>query len=138
MSPHNQADPLSVTIRDESVPRSEVVDALLQLSSGELRARDLITERVRTEWDRKLRNLQGHATRTLVEPMKKETALNGEPKKPGPADVDKQIDVALDAFESNGFILLVDDQQIETLDTPLSLTPDSVVTFLRLTPLVGG
>jgi len=32
----------------------------------------------------------------------------------------------------------VDDHQVDCLDTDISLTPETSVTFLKLVPLVGG
>ncbi|MDJ0821225.1 MAG: hypothetical protein QNJ09_05350 [Paracoccaceae bacterium] len=112
-------------IRDESIPRSHIVEQILQLSGAPLTARDLIAERVRAEQDRQT----GDAP--LVDRDAPRNAGLG-------SDVDTQIDVALAAFEGNGFVLLVDNVQVDTLDQPLRLTSDSVVTFLRLTPLKGG
>lgn len=54
------------------------------------------------------------------------------------ADVEAEADVAVAAFERNGFVVLVDERQVEELDSPVRLTPASIVTFLKLVPLVGG
>ena len=45
---------------------------------------------------------------------------------------------ALDAFAAGAFLLLVDDRQVESAEEPVRLSDGTVVTFLRLTPLVGG
>jgi hypothetical protein len=42
------------------------------------------------------------------------------------------------AFYTNGFILLVDDRQVDELDDEIVIRPDTTVTFLKLVPLVGG
>jgi hypothetical protein len=34
--------------------------------------------------------------------------------------------------------MLVDDRQVESLDEEITLQPNTRVSFLRLTPLVGG
>jgi hypothetical protein len=49
-----------------------------------------------------------------------------------------QHEKAIDAFEGNSFIVLVDDNQIERLDGEIALHPETSVTFLKLVPLVGG
>ncbi len=136
MSLHATPDQFTVKIRDESVPRSDVVEALLILSNARLTARDLIAERVRTEVDRRLTDQNGRATSALITPSKAETEVNGVKDKT--IDADAQVHVALQAFDYNGFVLLVDDVQVETLDTQIEMTPETVVTFLKLTPLVGG
>jgi hypothetical protein len=45
---------------------------------------------------------------------------------------------ALEAFERHGFIVLVDNKQINDLTTTLTLHAGSTVTFFKLVPLVGG
>lgn len=125
----------SVIIRDESVPRSHVVEQILELANVPLTARDLISERVRAECDRQQAGSAGHAP--LVTPNPEERARNAAV--PATEDWTKgQIEQALASFSRNGFILLVDNIQVEALDTPLSLTETSIVTFLKLTPLKGG
>lgn len=136
MTVHTHANEFSVTIRDESFPRSEIVEVLLRLSSHRLTARDLISERVRAECDQRLLDGSGRLAR-LIQPGKKEEALNG-PGAVDKVDPDREIGRALSAFEKNGFVLLVDDLQVEALDDELEIKDETVVTFLKLTPLVGG
>ena len=57
---------------------------------------------------------------------------------PRALDWQRQYDVALNAFERQRLILLVGQQQIESLDEEIALAPDTEVVFLRLVPLVGG
>jgi hypothetical protein len=49
-----------------------------------------------------------------------------------------QYEKALEAFVGNGFIVLVDNRQVENLDDEIALHPETSVTFLKLVPLVGG
>ena len=49
-----------------------------------------------------------------------------------------EVEVALDAFSRGRVLLLVDDRQVTELADEVVLAPGSAVTFLRLTPLVGG
>lgn len=48
------------------------------------------------------------------------------------------VENVLLAFRDGIFYVFIDEQQIETLDTTLTLYPHSHVLFLRLVPLVGG
>jgi hypothetical protein len=75
----------------------------------------------------------------LVEPAEAERTLNGLrlPKKKV-VDWKKQYDLAIEAFEHNGFILLVNDRQVENLDEEIHLGAGAKVSFLKLIPLVGG
>ncbi|KQZ30954.1 hypothetical protein [Caulobacter sp. Root1472] len=90
----------------------------------EIRARDLIAERVILEWE----------NRAAVDGERPQSAL-------GVALTDSRDAVvarALEAFERGRFLLLADNRQIETLDEVIAFAPDATVTFLRLTPLRGG
>ena len=49
-----------------------------------------------------------------------------------------QFDKAVGAFERRAFIVLVDDEQVDSLETVLSVKTGTRVTFLKLVPLVGG
>ncbi len=53
-------------------------------------------------------------------------------------DPEEQVQVALHAFRRNGFFVLVDDVQLESLEDRVRLDADVDVCFLKLTPLVGG
>ena len=46
--------------------------------------------------------------------------------------------LAAEAFEAGGFVVLVGDRQAESLNETIEVGPSSEVTFLKLTPLVGG
>jgi hypothetical protein len=53
-------------------------------------------------------------------------------------EVDKAIEVALQAFEDGLYFVFIDDEQIERLDAKVMLKSTSQLIFLRLVPLVGG
>ena len=75
----------------------------------------------------------------LVQPTEAEQTLNGfRMRKPRQIDWEKQFDRAIAAFQGNGFIILVDDEQVTELEEEIAITPDATVTFLKLVPLVGG
>jgi len=128
----------SVTVRDESRPGRVVGELVLEGLPERITLRELIRTRVREEVA--IANLERDKPRhLLVQPLDAEVTLNGyRLSSPRLIDWEKQAQVAIEAFEANGFFVLVDDRQVDELDTPVELTPDSVVRFLRLTPLVGG
>ncbi|GAA0957480.1 hypothetical protein [Virgisporangium aurantiacum] len=75
----------------------------------------------------------------LVRPDDAEVTLNGyRLRSKRHVDPERQVASALAAFERNGFVVLVDDRQVEDLDATLALAMDTQVTFLKLVPLVGG
>jgi len=81
----------------------------------------------------------GDVFRGLVQPTDTERTLNGfKLKQPRRIDPDEQAARALEAFSRNGYIVLVDDRQVEELDAVVELTRGTRITFLKLVPLVGG
>jgi hypothetical protein len=79
------------------------------------------------------------AFRMLVQPNEAERTLNGfKFSKPRQVSAQAQFEKAIQAFEGNGFLVLVDDRQVDTLDDEISLRPETEVSFLKLVPLVGG
>jgi hypothetical protein len=53
-------------------------------------------------------------------------------------DPEKAVERAKRAFRSGVYRIIVDGRQVSRLDEKLTLAQSSRVTFLRLTPLVGG
>ncbi len=125
-------------IWDEMPGQGKREAAELTLASERITAAELIRRRVETEVatfnDRVDNVFQG-----LVQPTDSERLLNGfRLKKRRKLNPDNQVEAALEAFRSNGFVLLFDDRQIEDPDELLTVTPTSEATFLKLVPLVGG
>jgi len=70
-------------------------------------------------------------------------AKHGAVKMPEPMeirtiDISRQIRKATEAFEKGVYVIVIDGEQAESLDQMVMLKPTSKITFLRLTPLVGG
>ena len=77
--------------------------------------------------------------RMLVQPGEAERTLKGfKFSKPRQVDPQAQFEKAIQAFEGNGFLVLVDDRQVESLEDEIALHPETSVSFLKLVPLVGG
>jgi hypothetical protein len=75
----------------------------------------------------------------LVQPSDTERSLNGfKMRRRRTIDPERQFELAKRAFYSNGFILLVDDRQVDELEDEIEIRPDTTGTFLKLVPLVGG
>ena len=53
-------------------------------------------------------------------------------------DAEKQIYIALDAFLKNGYFILIDNFQAHELDQQVDVKPSTQLSFVKLTPLVGG
>ena len=110
----------------------------VHVSGEKISVRELIRQRVQQEVD-EYNNHQPAVFRMLVQPNNTERTLNGfKFNKPRLVDPAAQFEKAIEAFEGNGFIVLVDDRQVESLDTEIALHPETSVTFLKMVPLVGG
>jgi hypothetical protein len=128
-------------IRDEttlSLGGDEVEGFTLDVLTARITVRELIRTRVANEV-RDYNLSQPEYFRGLVQPTDAESTLNGfKMRKRRRIDPEKQFELALRAFYTNGFILLVDDRQVDELEEEIEVRPDTTVTFLKLVPLVGG
>ena len=76
-----------------------------------------------------------------MQPTDSERLLNGSGyrlRHTKQIDAEQQVYQALHAFENNGFFLLVNDRQVESLDEEIWLGEGATASFLKLMPLVGG
>ena len=133
--------PATLIIRDESATGDTVHEFPLEFPNEQITVRDLIRERVYqevTEYNFRTR-LDGGVFRGLVQPTDTERMLNGF-RIPRNREIDweAQFTQAIDAFGRNGFFILVDDHQAETLDETITIGSATNVSFVKLTPLVGG
>lgn len=114
------------------------VSVELRLASERVTVRELIERRVRAEVDRHNAAPSPYFN-GLVQPTEAERELNGyRLREARRIDADEQVRLATQSFERQGFLLLVDDDQVDDLADEVVLTPDSVVRFVKLVPLVGG
>jgi len=128
----------TILIKDETFGGDAIHSFTLKFLDAKVSVADIIRERVQHEVDAYNRKT-GERFMGLVQPTEAEKELNGfRFKKPRKINAKTQIDTALDAFSRNGFILLIDDQQAETLDQVVELRDKIEISFLKLTPLVGG
>jgi hypothetical protein len=130
----------ALTVRDETAfgPGGLFFSFTVEVEGDRVTAEELIRERVRQEVA-EYNARRPEYFRGLVQPTDAERTLNGyKLKRPRALDWEEQYEKALAAFGRNGFILLVDDRQVESLDEVIRVEPDTAVTFLKLIPLVGG
>jgi hypothetical protein len=127
-----------LTIRDESLNGESLNEWALEVMTERITVRELIRSRVYQEvQDYNLQ--QGQVGRGLVQPEGAEKTLNGwKLKKPRQLDWKAQFQKAVEAFEANQILILINDRQAESLDEEFVIDPSTKVTFLRLTMLVGG
>lgn len=108
----------------------------LEFPSEQMTVRELIRERVYQEVQD--HNLARRERRMLVQPEEEEQVRNGQPAPRRQIDWKRQFEIACDAFNRRGFMLLVGETQVTSLDDTVRLQRGVEVTFLKLVPLVGG
>ena len=134
---------ITVTICDETASGEVVHELPLEFPSERVTVRELIRERVYQEVQDFNRQQDQQVFRGLVQPSDAERVLNGHRpeyrlKQHRPIEWKPQFEKAVEAFSRNGFFILVDDRQAESLEQELTLTSRSQISFVKLTPLVGG
>ena len=127
-----------LTILDETASGQVLHRLELEISQETLTVRELIARRVHDEVaaynERQAGTFQG-----LVQPTASERVLNGYRLLPARRiDAEQQVYRALEAFQQNNFFVLAGDRQAESLDEVVWLGEGATVSFLKLTPLVGG
>ncbi|NJL12903.1 MAG: hypothetical protein HC913_07840 [Microscillaceae bacterium] len=127
-----------IKLRDESLSGNILNEILVQIESERTTVRDLIQARVYQEVARHNAHLSEYFT-GLVQPTEAEVSLNGyKLKTRRTLDAEQQFYIALEAFQNNGFFILVDNRQAEQLDEEILLSEGTRISFVKLTPLVGG
>jgi cell division protein FtsN len=117
--------PVTVKIQDQSGAGRIRATTTLEGISSKITLRDLMRTRVREE-----------VARYNAGPQPTHEGF----RMPHPRRIDwqQQADRAIQAFQRNGFFVLVDDRQVTEFDEPLDLTADSDIRFIRLVQLTGG
>ncbi|MHC4528661.1 MAG: hypothetical protein ACYS29_12360 [Planctomycetota bacterium] len=127
-----------VLIRDETTAGQITGEQVVEFLTERITVRELIRGRVYQEVQHYNRR-QPEYFRGLVQPSEAEKTLNGyKLAKRRQIDWKKQFDMAVEAFEKNGFLILIDDFQPKALDEEVTLKPNAAVSFVKLVPLVGG
>jgi hypothetical protein len=127
----------TVTICDITMFNAPADAWTLDLPTARITLRDLIRTRVEREVQAH-NDDQSFILHTLV-PSADEQRLNGvRPIKRPQLNPKRQFERALEMWACNGFFVLVDEEQVDDLDTVIEVGPATSITFLKLVPLVGG
>ncbi|MEL7268393.1 MAG: hypothetical protein AAGL34_02320 [Bacteroidota bacterium] len=127
-----------LTLKDATFTGDILNKIQISVENERTTVKDLISARVEAEVKNYNEKLPEYF-KGLVQPTEAEKTLNGfRLKKRKSIDVEKQILIVLDAFLKNGFFILIDDQQAESLEQEVLVGPDTEVHFVKLTQLVGG
>jgi hypothetical protein len=134
---------VTLTVRDETTSGAVYDERPLEFPTERITVRALIRERVYQEVQDFNRKGGEEVFRGLVQPTDAERLLNGKPteyrlKAHRTIDWKPQFEKAVEAFEGNGYFILVDDKQAESLDQEFVIGHGTQVSFVKLTPMVGG
>lgn len=129
---------ITLSIRDENFTGKILNELFVDFISDTVTVKDIIEARVQHEVQRY--NVQTNGLYNgLVEPGDAEKTINGyKIKEKKKIDAEKQVYVALDAFQNNSFFVLIDDLQSTSLEQAVQLKPSTIISFVKLTALVGG
>jgi hypothetical protein len=120
----------TVTFVDETLAGARSDGCELEIFEERLRLDELIRRRIYQEVAEHNARQAGDF-RGLVRPA-------GGSSVPRRVEWEVQYERALEAFQRNGFVVLVGDRQVTELDREVELSARTEVTFLKLVPLVGG
>ncbi|MCK5917988.1 MAG: hypothetical protein KAG34_06165 [Cocleimonas sp.] len=126
-------------VRDETMMGKLIYEFDLPLPKQQLSVRDIIRERVKQEIKQyqQQRKNNGHS---LVEVSSVEKILNKYGVKDTfKVDVKKQLEIAFRAFDNNGYFIIINEVQAETLEQMIDLEDENLsISFIKLVALVGG
>jgi hypothetical protein len=134
---------VALTIRDETASGAVYQERPLEFPSERITVRELIRERVYQEVQDFNRQQDQQVFAGLVQPTDTERILNGQRpeyrlKKHRVIEWKAQFEKAMEAFQRNGFLILIDEKQANNLDQEFVIRHDTQVSFVKLTLLVGG
>jgi hypothetical protein len=131
-------NPVTINLKDETAGGRIINEIAVSFATELVSVRDIIQARVQAEvnaYNNKLPEyFQG-----LVQPSNAEQTLNGyKLKERRQIDAEKQSYIALKAFQENGYFVLIDSIQAESLDQMVVVNADTKISFVKLTQLIGG
>ncbi len=126
-------------VRDETMMGKLIYEFDLPLPKKQLSVRDIIRERVKQEIEQYQHQSKNNGY-SLVEVSSVEKILNKYGiKETVKTDIEKQLDIAFRAFDNNGYFIIINDVQVETLEQIINLDDENLsVSFIKLVALVGG
>ena len=127
----------TLTIKDETASGKLLHEIALRFNQEYITVKELIAARIENEVERYANDLSNYR-KGLIQPSDLEQRLNNKKLNKVKVDVEKQTYIALDAFNKNAFFILIDNEQVESLDQKFLVDETAKISFIKLTPLVGG
>jgi hypothetical protein len=134
---------VTLTVRDETTSGDVYHELPLEFPTERITVRELIRERVYQEVQDFNRKSDEQVFRGLVQPTDSERILNGKSpeyrvKRHRAIEWKTQFEKAVEAFDRNGYLVLIDDKQAESLEQEFVIGRGTLVSFVKLALLVGG
>jgi hypothetical protein len=132
-------DKITLRINDETASGKSIHEVLVSFKNELTTVEEIITARVSVEVEAYNYKLPDYF-QGLVQPQDAESTLNGYKLKERRKKIDlgKQCRVALDAFKNNGYFVFIDNIQAKSLDQMVVINEQTKISFVKLTPLIGG
>ena len=120
---------------DFSVPPPTTGDLTLRVLLGHI-----VRQEVAAFQDRQAERRLLHVltTKQIDERLAKSKFDRGGSTLDQKVDVDTAIATAIQAFQDGFYLIVLDEMELKDLNAPVSLTPASRLTFIRLSLLAGG
>lgn len=130
---------MHIILKDTTLTGDILNQIKIAIENERTTVKDLISARVEAEVKAYNDKLPEYFN-GLIQPTDAEKTLNGFKlrNKKQQIDVEKQILIAWDAFQKNGYFILIDEQQAESLEQEVLVSPSTEINFIKLTQLVGG
>lgn len=129
---------ISISIKDKTFGGDITNEITVFLERELTTVKDIIEARVYAEVAMHNSKLPEYF-RGLVQPTDAERTLNGyKLKGVRKVDPEQQVFIALNAFQRNGFFVLIDNQQATALEQEVLVNPQTSISFIKITQLVGG
>ncbi|MEZ4772893.1 MAG: hypothetical protein R3D00_06900 [Bacteroidia bacterium] len=126
-----------MTIHDETTAGSILNQVKLKLNSENISASELIRARIFQEVN-EYNHKRPEYYRGLVQPAHAEVVLNGyKLNRKHRLDPEILFGIAMAAFQRNEFVIVVNEKQINDPDYSIPVCPQTKVSFLKLTSMVG-
>jgi hypothetical protein len=131
---------MQLIIKEENFAGKILDEISLQIANETLTVADLIKLKVENEIDcqnlKIEKNNQGYQHQTEDILNKNNSSYNSVKNKT--LDAEAQIYRAWEAYKNNQIIVMIDNRQTEALEEEILVSPETQVSFIRLTQLVGG
>jgi hypothetical protein len=128
----------AVMVHDETMSGNKTKVLSLEFSTNLTTIEEIIKKRIYQEVT-EYNALSSNEFNGLVQPTKAEKLLNGvKQKEKKIIDWEKQYKIAVEAFNNNGFIIIINNKQAESLGQIIELKLETEISFLKIVPLVGG